>query len=130
MNWGPRYLYWSQVQTNEMSNGVTAWAISPRKYVKEAINNCEKWIQQNMPEHRHGSRPSNPFPTGYDPDLDTTAELDEEQATYDQSQISILHYIVELGRIDNATEVSLQASHLALPRKRHLETVFHICAYL
>ena len=64
----------------KMNNGVTAWAISPSKYVNEAANNCEKWIQENMPE----CRASNPFPADYDHDLDTTAELDEEQATYYQ----------------------------------------------
>ena len=101
----------------KMNNGVMAWAISPSKYVNEAINNCEKWVHENMPEHKHGCRASNPFPTDYDPDLDTTAELDEEQATYYQSQIDILIWIVELERIDIATEVSLLASHVALPKR-------------
>ena len=114
----------------KMNNGVTAWAISPSKYVDEAVNNCEKWIQENMPEHKHSSRATNPFPTDYDPDLDTTNELDEDQATYYQSQIGILHWIVELGRVDITTEVSLLASHVALPRKGQLQTVFHIYGYL
>jgi hypothetical protein len=38
--------------------------------------------------------------------------------------------MVELGRIDIVTEVSSLASCLALPRKGHLEAVFHIYAYL
>ena len=114
----------------KMNNGVTAWAISLSNYVNEAVKNCEKWIQENMPEHKHSCRASNPFPTDYYPDLDTTAEFDEEQATYYQSQIDILHWIVELGRIDIATEVSLLGSHVTLPRKGHLQTVFHIYAYL
>ena len=38
--------------------------------------------------------------------------------------------MVELGRIDIITEVSLLASHLALPRKGHLEAVFYMYAYL
>ena len=114
----------------KMNNGVTRWAISPSKYVNEAVNNCEKWIWENMPGDKHSSRDTNPFPTDYDPDLDRTNELDEEQATYYQSQIGILHWMVELGRIDIATEVSLLASHAALPRKGYLQTVFHIYAYL
>ena len=73
----------------KMNNGVTAWAISPSKYVNEAVNNCEKWIQENLPEHKQGNRATNPFPTDYDPDLDTTNELDEDQETYYQSQIGI-----------------------------------------
>ena len=73
------------VKQMKMNNGVTAWAISPSKFVNEAVNNCEKWIQENMPEHKHSSRATNPFPTDYDPDLGITNELDEDQATYYQS---------------------------------------------
>ena len=83
-----------------------------------------------MPEHKHSSTASIPFPTDSDSSLDTAAELDEEQATYYQSQIGNLHWIVELGRIDIATEVSLLASHVVCPRKGHLQTVFHIYVYL
>ena len=120
----------AKVKPMKMNNGVAAFAISPSKYVNESVNNCEKWIQENIPEHKHSSRATNPFPTDYDPDLDTTNELDEDQATYYQSQIGILHWIVELGMIDIGTEVSLLASHVALPRKGHLQIVFHIYAYL
>ena len=80
-----------------------------------------------MPGHKHSSRATNPFPTDYDPDLDMANELDEDQATYSQSQIGILHWIVKLERIDITTEWSLLASYVALPRKGHLQTVFHIC---
>ena len=120
----------AKVKPMKMKNGVTAWAISPNKYINEAVNNCEKWVHENIPEHKHSSRATNPFPTDCDPDLDTTVELEEDQATYYQSQTGILHWIVELGRIDIATEVSLLASHVALPRKGHLQTVFYIYANL
>ena len=82
-----------------------------------------------MPEHKHSCRASTPFQTDYH-DLDTTADLDEEQVTYCQSQIGILHCIVELGRIKIATKVSLLSSHVALQRKGHPQTVFPIYAYL
>ena len=52
-----------------------------------------------MPEHKQGCRASNPFPAGYDPDLDTTAELDEEQATYYQSQIGIRDGLLNCGKL-------------------------------
>ena len=39
----------------------------------------------------------NPFPGDYDPDLDTTDVLKDDQATYFQSQIRILRWMVELG---------------------------------
>ena len=41
-----------------------------------------------------------------------------------------MHWIVELGRIDIATGVSLLASHVALAKKGHQQTVFYIYAYL
>ena len=89
----------------KMNNGVTAWAISPSKYVDEAVNNCEKWIQENMPEHKHSTRATNPFPTDYDPDLDTTKELDEDQMTefrqplQVQSHLEMSGILVQLGHI-------------------------------
>jgi hypothetical protein len=50
--------------------------------------------------------------------------------SYYQSQIGILRWMVELGRIDIITEVSELASHLASPREGHLEAVFRIFSYL
>ena len=70
---GDRDIYLGpKVKQMKMNNGVTPWAISPSKYVNEAVNNCEKWIWENMPGHKHSSRDTNLFPTDYDPDLDTT----------------------------------------------------------
>ncbi len=41
-----------------------------------------------------------------------------------------MRWMVELGRIDIATEVSLLSSHLAFPHEGHLETALHIMSYL
>jgi hypothetical protein len=38
--------------------------------------------------------------------------------------------MVELGRIDIVTEVSLLSSHLAYPHEGYLETSLHIMSYL
>ena len=38
--------------------------------------------------------------------------------------------MVEIGRIDIMTEVSMLASHLAMPREGHLDAVLHVYAYL
>jgi hypothetical protein len=62
--------------------------------------------------------------------LDVTPELNVDQASFYQSQIGVLRWCVELGRIDIITEVSALSSFLALPREGHLEAVFHIFAYL
>ena len=66
----------------------------------------------------------------YRPELDVSEELDYEEANYYQSQIGILRWMVELGRVDIMVEVSMLSSHLALPRRGHLDAVFRIYAYL
>jgi hypothetical protein len=48
-----------------------------------------------------------------------------------QHLISVMRWMVELGRIDVVTvEVSLLFSHLAYPREGHLKTALHIVSYL
>ena len=59
-----------------------------------------------------------------------TPELDAEQSSFYQSQIGVLRWMVEIGRVDIITDVSELSSHLALPREGHLEAVFHMFAYL
>jgi hypothetical protein len=73
---------------------------------------------------------SGPFGGGYKPDLDESPELDPTRANFYQSQIGILRWYVELGRIGIITEVSMFSTHLLLPREGPLEAVFHVFAYL
>jgi hypothetical protein len=111
-----------------MPNGVRAWAMSPAKYVKEATNNVEARLLKEG--RRLPRRATAPFPTGYAPELDTSPELNAADANHYQSEIGILRWMVEIGRVDIITEVSTLASHLALPREGHLDAVYHIFAYL
>lgn len=112
-----------------LQNGVRAWLQSPSKYIQEAVRNAEAYFTQefDMPFKR---KVTSPFTPDYRPELDSTEELDAERATRFQSDIGILRWIVEIGRIDIITEVSLLASHLALPRMGHLMQVWHVYAFL
>ena len=67
---------------------------------------------------------SGPWPTDYASELDETPELSPAIANYYQSEVGVLHWIVELGRVDIITEVSILASHMAMPREGHLEAFF------
>jgi hypothetical protein len=112
-----------------MPNGVTAWCNSSHRYVQEAIRNTEKFIQH------HGAKmlrkkTQSPMEANYRPELDVSPLLTADKANYYQSQLGILRWIVELGRIDIATEVSMLAAHNALPREGHLAGVFRIYSYL
>ena len=49
---------------------------------------------------------------------------------YYHSLLGVLQWIVELGRADLTTEVSMMSSHLALPREGHFKEVLHIFAHL
>ena len=62
--------------------------------------------------------------------MDSSAELGPILLNYYQTQIGVLRWLVELGRIDIITEVSMLTSQLALPREGHLEAVLHIFGYL
>ena len=57
----------------------------------------------------------NPFKMGYDPELDTSSELDPDTVSYYLTVIGILRWMIELGRIDIIMEVTLLSSHIALP---------------
>ena len=104
------------------------WAMSSESYVKEAVRLVEKWLQRRNLSLK--SKAPSVLPTKYLPELEGTEELNDEEATYYQSLIGILRWAVELGRIDIACEVSIMSSYTAMPRKGHLEAVFHIFAYL
>jgi hypothetical protein len=56
--------------------------------------------------------------------------LDPTRANFYQSQIGVLRWCAELGRIDIITEVSMLSTYLCLPREGHLGAVFHVFAYL
>ena len=49
---------------------------------------------------------------GYDPELDTSPESDPDVVSYYLNIISILRWMIKLGRINIIMEVSLFPSHL------------------
>ena len=71
-----------------------------------------------------------PFPTKYRPEMDVIPVLDEEGAAWYLSHIGILRWIVELGCIDIATEVSLLASEMCNPREGHKVALLNVYAWL
>eukprot|EP00978_Attheya_sp_CCMP212_P042114 scaffold251393_cov56-Attheya_sp.AAC.1 len=75
-------------------------------------------------------RAATPYDKHYHrPEMDVSSEVDASmEASYYQSHIGILRGMVEIGRVDIITEVSMLASQLALPRWGHLDVVFHMYA--
>ena len=129
---GPPSLYLGgKLRKIQLDNGVNAWAFGCSQYVREAVKNVKSYLDKD--ENRKWKWPKRadtPLPTTYRPELDVSPELPPGEASYYQSLIGILRWIVELGRVDICLEVSMMSSHLALPREGHLEQVIHIFAHL
>jgi hypothetical protein len=125
----PKFYLGAKLRSVILPNGVRAWGMSPSKYLQGAVQNVKDYLKKNG-DLNLPKRAVTPLPANYRPEMDTTPELDAEKASYYMSQIGILRWCVELGRVDIITEVSMLASHLAMPREGHLEAVFHMFAYL
>ena len=126
---GPPKIYLGgKVSKVDLPSGIWAYSFSSSQYVKEAIKNVEQYLdKKNMKLNRKASAPLSP---GYRPELDQSRELDPKEAAYYQSLIGILRWSVELGRIVITANVSIMSSHVALPRKGHLQQLLHIFAYI
>jgi len=104
------------------------WSISAEKYVREAmcvveldLGKLDRCLPGNVPT---------PLSSGYRPELDVSAILDDEFTNWYQCLIGILRWAVEPGRIDIHFSVAVLAQYLAQPQPGHLEQVFHVFAYL
>eukprot|EP00978_Attheya_sp_CCMP212_P013954 scaffold35295_cov60-Attheya_sp.AAC.1 len=114
----------------KLPNGVYSRSLSPSKYVQEAVRNAKEYLGREYDGHTLLKSAPTAFVKDYRPELDISEELGSEEASYYQSQIGILRWMIELGRVDIITEVSMLASQMAMPRRGHLEIIFRICAYL
>ena len=111
-----------------LENVFDCWAFCFDQYIHAAVNNVERHLKtfnQSLPKRAHA-----PFRSNYRPELDISAELPPLEANHFQSLLGILRWVVELGRIDIAVEVLMMSFMMAMPRRGHLEQVFHIFEYL
>ena len=105
--------------------------IKPFRYVHQAVKNCVSHLTKKFDgKYWILTRANNPFPTDYCADTDVTKPLTPELASFYRHLIGVMHWMVEQGRVDIATEVSLLSSYLAYPYEGHLETALHIMGYL
>jgi hypothetical protein len=113
-----------------LPNGVVAWGMRSSNYVQSAVRNVKEYLAALPGDQMLMKKASGPFAGGYKPDLDESPELDPTRANFYQSQIGIMRWCVELGRIDIITEVSMLSTYLCVPPEDHLEAAFHVFAYL
>ena len=120
----------AKLRQTTLPNGVVAWGMSPSKYVQEAVKNFQATLAEEMPGVRLPKYAQTPFARNYAPELDVSPELTPNMASVYASEIGILRWMVELGRIDMITEVSMLASHLSNPREGHFDALIHFYGYL
>jgi hypothetical protein len=118
----------TKIKKTVLPNGSNAWGQSSSHYVRNAVKNLEEWI--NSEGMRLPKKAATPMTSTYKPELDVSAKLDPEKANFYQSQVGVLRWIIEMGRLDITTEVSMLAAHMAAPREGHLRAVFQVFAYL
>ncbi len=121
----------AKLKLTQLENGIWAWVISPSKYVRELVDNCKDYISKHLPPHYWLPKLAPKLvQTKYEPGKDMSPELDPDLASYFWSLIGVMHWMVKLGHIYVATEVSLSLLHSALPCEGHMDTALHIMAYL
>jgi hypothetical protein len=117
-------------------DGSHAWTMGSESYVKKAVKNMKaKMAKDGLEFNKKLSDPAISVPqplssVSYRPELDTSVECTDEQVTLYQNIIGILRWVVELGRIDIAYEVSILSRYLVQPRTGHLLQALHIFKYL
>mgnify|MGYP003331585170 FL=1 len=130
----PKIYVGGNVRKVQLETGVQCWAFGSSQYVQAAMGNVKKYLDDchvtGDTRYWLPAKAKTSMRTSYRPELDVTPELTQRYASYFQSLIGVLRWIVELGRVDVCLECSLLSSHLALPREGHLEQLLHIFAYL
>jgi hypothetical protein len=114
----------------QLPDGQEVWTTLPKTYVKNSILMVERLLGDDGEGYVLKSNVRNPFPTGYKPKLDVMEELNQKLTTRYMQLIGMLHWAVEIGRIDIFLEVSLLSQYQANPRFGHCRAIYHIFAYL
>ena len=62
--------------------------------------------------------------------MDVSPLFFPDEASYFQTIIGVMSWMVELGRLDIAVEVLQLSYFLSMPRQEHLVNALHIMSYL
>jgi hypothetical protein len=96
----------------DLPDGSHTWGIIPPKYVQSAVANCEKYVEETLgAPYTMYKKAENPFLMDCRPAEDVSPELGPDETTFFMQLVGILRWMVELGRVDISTEVSMLASY-------------------
>ena len=109
-------------------NGCTVWTMSSQEYIKNAVKTVKDQLKKSG--KKLPALATTPMSAGYYPETDSSPELNLEDTTLFQELMGILHWAVEIGRVDIFTELSMLSTYQASQREGHLEQIYHIFAFL
>ena len=75
-----------------LENGTKCWSFSSSQYVQSAVKNVEDYLMKTG--EKLPARVKSPWPTNYCPESDISPELSPAMASYNQSLIGVLRWIV------------------------------------
>ena len=90
---GPPKLYLgNQVETFDIEGDTSkrCWALSSRRYAKEAIRNVQNWMESRRMQFK--TRTAGVLPANYRPELDTSAYCDHDWMNFFQQQMGVLRW--------------------------------------
>ena len=114
----PKIYLGAKLSLVELPNGAKGWGLSSSKYIQDSISNVERKMTTKGLKLRPNVKA--PLSNKYRPELDSSPELRGEDASWYQSMIGVLRWIVEMGRIDICVEVSMMSSQVTMPREGYL----------
>jgi hypothetical protein len=105
----PTFYLGAKLKKTALPNGVVARGMISSRYVQSDVQNVQDYMAALPGDQKLLKKAS---AGGYKHELDDSPDLDPARANLYQSQIRILCWCVELGRIDIINEVSLLSTYL------------------
>jgi hypothetical protein len=93
----PDFYLGAKLRMERLMNGVLAWTMSSSKYIQVAVQNVKDYVNMTCPGQGSPKHASGLFLSGYILEFDMSAELNDKDASFYQSQISVLCWCIELG---------------------------------
>lgn len=90
-------------------------SLDPPSASKLLFKKIEQYLEKK--NSKQPTRCNTPTSTTYRTEGDTSTQCTPQDATYFQSLIGVLRWIVELDRVDICCKVSMLCSTLAMPRE-------------
>ena len=110
------------------------WETHRGDYCEAVIVNMEKTLTYDGKILSHYGDSRRPYPSSFNPEIDTSADMDVNGVHDYQQHIGVLCWVIELGRIDSRidimNDVSCLLQHTCAPRVNHLEAVYKIYHYM